>query len=317
MRAHRRLVALLLSTFLLGSCAASHSGSFSGRFIQPGEPVVDVGGPPIATGESSRAERLEAQQPTAGARLRQSTSLGASVEDSDARLSSALLAEAAMPTPANHLRVALEYRRLGILDACADRLSLALQKAPRMAAAHETLARLWRDWGLSDLGLGSAYRAIYHAPKSASAQNTLGTILADLGRVDDARIAYERALSLDPTAAWALNNLCALELRVGHLDEARARCQAALRVTPTLVAAHNNLALALAASGDLDGARRQFLAAGNVAAANYNFGIVLLAERDYSSAADAFEEAIRARPSFTAAKARAHAARLRLLIGAK
>jgi hypothetical protein len=57
----------------------------------------------------------------------------------------------------------------------------------------------------------------------------------------------------------------------------------------------------------------EFLAAGDPAAAEYNMGILGLAEGNDASAALAFEEAIKARPAFTAAKNRAHAARLRLL----
>ena len=64
---------------------------------------------------------------------------------------------------------------------------------------------------------------------------------------------------------------------------------------PTLTAAHNNLALTFAASGDLDRARREFLAAGDRPPRHYNLGIVHLAEREYASAADAFEEAIKPR----------------------
>jgi hypothetical protein len=57
--------------------------------------------------------------------------------------------------------------------------------------------------------------------------------------------------------------------------------------------------------------------AGDEAAASYNMGLVHLADGDYTSAADAFETAIRLRPTFTAAKKRAHAVRLYLLTGKK
>src|SRR4029077_877550 len=98
----------------------------------------------------------------------------------------ALLLEKALPSAENHLRVAEEYRRLGILDASATHLGLAISVAPRLAAAHEALARIWRDWGFPERGLGAAYRATFYAPQAASAQNTLGTLLAALGQPDDA-----------------------------------------------------------------------------------------------------------------------------------
>jgi cytochrome c-type biogenesis protein CcmH/NrfG len=46
-------------------------------------------------------------------------------------------------------------------------------------------------------------------------------------------------------------------------------------------------------------------------------GLVHMADGDYRSAAEAFETAIRLRPTFTAAKKRAHAVRLYLLTGGK
>jgi tetratricopeptide (TPR) repeat protein len=220
-----------------------------------------------------------------------------------------------LPSPEHQVGVAGEYRRLGILDAAYERLTEALADAPRLAEAHEMLARIWRDWQLPEKGLGPAYRAVYFDPRSASARNTLGTILERLGQIGAARQAYEAAAARAPWSGWPLNNLCHLELSVGRLDDARARCEAALTRQPDLSAAHNNLALTFAASGNLERAAQEFRAAGDAAAASYNLGIVYLAEGRYESAAEQFEAAVKARPTFTAAKARAHAARMRMLSG--
>jgi Flp pilus assembly protein TadD len=274
---------------------------------------MDYGGPRPVTSESlsdymTKVRHLSARP------ARQGT-FGGTVESSDRRLAAALLFETLQPTAESHRLVAQEYRRLGLLDSAYKRLNRAAQKEPRNAEVQEDLARVWRDWGLPDQGLGAAYRAVYHNPGSASARNTLGTILDALGRADEARRAYELAVSLDPTAAWAFNNLCYSEFRLGHLREARARCDEAVRLEPTLAAAHNNLALTYAAAGDLDRARLEFLAAGDLASAQYNLGIVHLAEHDYVSAAVSFEEAIKSRSTYTAAKEQAHAARERAMAG--
>ena len=114
-----------------------------------------------------------------------------------------------------------------------------------------------------------------------------------------------------PGAAYALNNLCFVELRLGRLAEARSHCEAALAADPQLTAARNNLALTFVASGDSAAARQAFLAGrrrGRVrptTAASSTWR-----SRAYTRAAEAFEEAIAARPNFTAAKARAHEARM-------
>jgi tetratricopeptide (TPR) repeat protein len=274
---------------------------------------MDYGGPRLAQADSL-SDHMTKVRHLAARPARQGT-FGPTVENSDRQLAAALLFETIQPTAESHRRVAQEYRRLGLLDSAYKRLNRAVQKEPGNAAIHEDLARIWRDWGLPDQGLGAAYRAVHLDSASASAQNTLGTILDALGQVQEARRAYEHAIALDPKAAWAFNNLCYSEFRAGHLREARARCAEALRLEPTMTAAHNNLALTYAAAGDLERALVEFRAAGDPAAAQYNLGIVHLAERDYASAAIAFEEAIKSRSTFAAAKEQAHTARVRSLPG--
>lgn len=237
------------------------------------------------------------------------------VEGHDAALSAAILAEQLAPSAEAHLHVAREYARLGILDFAHERVQRALDREPQLAAAHELMARIWRDWGQPGAALVHAHRAIHYAPASASARNTLGTVLDTLGRVPEARDAYRRAVALDAQAGWALNNLCYLEFRQGRFDEAREHCEAALRASPHLTQASNNLGLTQAASGDMAGAESAFMTAGDPASAHYNLGIVYLAARDYLQAAAAFEAAVQARPDFTAAKTRAHEARLRAIRG--
>lgn len=305
-------VALLLTGCLMGGCAAGRGGTLTGRFVRPGEPAVDYGGPPPATAESLQLH-LQQLRHLAESATPRASSFGATIEGSDARLAAALLAEAMLPSAERHVQVAEEYRRLGILDAAHARLNRAIALEPRLARAHELQAQIWRDWRLPELGLGAAYRAVSYAPGSASAYNTLGTLLEKMGRPNDARWAYQRALVRDPQAAWVLNNLCHLDLQRGRLAQARAQCEQAVALSPDLVAAHNNLALVHAAAGDFARARDVLLAAHDAATAQYNLGIVHLAARDYAAAAAAFEEAIEARPDFSAAKARARDARQRAL----
>jgi tetratricopeptide (TPR) repeat protein len=243
-----------------------------------------------------------------------STLSGATIESNDARLAAAILTEAVRPGAESSLQVAREYVRVGVLDAAYKRTARALEREPQLPAAHDMMARIWRDWGMPESALTYAHRAVYFAPQWSGAYNTLGTVLHALGKVDEAREAFVRALDLDPTAAWVSSNLCYLEFRAGNLDEARRRCEAAVRASPALAAAHNNLALTRAAGGDIDGARAAFLEAGDPASASYNMGIVYLAEGRYAEAGDAFQRAIESRPNFSAAKSRAHEARMKALL---
>lgn len=303
-----RVFVLFLGAGLAGGCATGNGASLTAKFVTQGKPALDVGGPSLA-GSIPLQDHMKMIRHLS-ARPVMKESAGAKAELRDPQLAAALAADAASPTAENHLRVAHEYLRLGILDTAYTYANRAVLQKPRFAGAHEVLARIWRDWGLPGLGIGSASRAIYFDPASASAENTLGTLLDALGQPAEARWAFRRAAAVDPGAGYVLNNLCFVELRLGRLAEARSHCEAAISADPQLTAAQNNLALIFVATGDAVAARQAFLAAGDAAGAAYNRGIVHMARRSYTRAAEAFEEAIAARPGFTAAKARAHEARM-------
>lgn len=215
----------------------------------------------------------------------------------------------AVPTAENQRRVAYMYWRLGVLDTAYDHLALARDLDPTDAAASAGMALIWRDWGFPHLGLPDAYKALDFAASSPGVQNTLGTLLQALGHRQSARERYRETLTLDPGAAYAYNNLCYISFLDGDFDRALSLCRAALQLAPGLVAARNNLGLVYAARGRLDRARHAFFVAGDAAAGHYNMGIVHLANRDYAPAAEAFDAAVDARPSWRAALARASQAR--------
>lgn len=205
--------------------------------------------------------------------------------------------------------MATEYHRLGVFDQAHDYLTQALKKYPKDAALMDARARVSRDWGLLDQALGDAHRAVYADPQSAAARNTLGTVHFALGQKPQAAAAFHAALAIDPGAVWAQSNLCFLALDGGDETAALNACRDALAQDDRLTAARNNLALIHAAAGRLDEARREFLAAGSPAAGYYNYGIVLMARREYQRAQEAFESALREAPGFDEAFARAQAAR--------
>jgi Flp pilus assembly protein TadD len=240
------------------------------------------------------------------------SSLGASsIESHDDVLAGALLRARARRTPEHLAAAAYRYSQLGIRDTAMDYYAASLRLDRRYAPALDGAARIWRDWGQLGPALGDAYRATYFAPSSPAAWNTLGTVLQLLGRPEDAAAAYRRAAALDPSAAYARSNLCYLALLQGQAAEAQDECSAAMDADGRFVQARNNLALLYAASGDTGRAFETFAAAGGEAAAHYNIGIVLLAERQYDAAVLAFEAAYRVEPEFDRAHERArHARRL-------
>src|SRR5207247_1939184 len=128
------------------------------------------------------------------------------------------------------------------------------------------------------------------APTSAPAANTLGTLLQALGRVREAGHWYERALKLDANAAYALNNLCYAAF-VQRQESAVGTCQRAVGLAPGSRDARNNLALAYAAAGNFEQARKELERLGGPAVAQYNVGMLFLADRQFGKAIAAFDSA--------------------------
>lgn len=234
------------------------------------------------------------------------------LESSDERLKGALLQLATAPSAEAHRRVAVEYRRLGVLDFANDHFMSAVKLDPTDAASYDALARIWRDWGETKKALAAARQAVSYAPRSAAAANTLGTIFETVGEFAEAKRWYLRAKVLDPSAWYALNNLCYANIMT-RASEAVAACRHAVELAPESPIARNNLALAHAAAGDLSAARQWFRRAADSATADYNYGIVLLSARAYGEAEVAFHAALMANPEFTLAASRARQARLAAL----
>ena len=288
-RSRRSAVAIGIAALSWSACA-SHRGA-SARMSQP-----------------SLAQHIARVRAVSAAATSRSSASTPTLESWDPQLSAVLTELAVAPTADGHRRVAVEYRRLGVLDMAHAHLTAAVRLAPHDAAAFDELARIWRDWGFPQLGFSDAYRAVYLAPSSAAAANTLGTLFEAAGQTREARLWYERALALDPGASYALNNLCYTAVMLRQRDAVTA-CRRGLAVAPDSRRARNNLGLAYAARGELDKAREQFESSSNVSAGPYNMGIVYMARRQFEKATDAFETAVRINPGFSLAAARVRQAR--------
>ena len=241
-------------------------------------------------------------------RVAPSASAALTLESSDPALSAALVRLALSPTAEAHRQVALEYRRLGVLDQAHAYFTKAVKLDPNDATALDALARIWRDWGFPERGMPDAQRAVRLAPASAWAANTVGTLLEAEGDIRQARQWYELALRLDFNASYALNNLCYSAVMLAQPD-AIAECWRAMVAAPTSRVVRNNLGLAYAAAGDLVKATALFDAPLDSAYAQYNLGIVYMGTRQYDKALAAFIAAMQLDPQFDRAAERAKQAR--------
>jgi tetratricopeptide (TPR) repeat protein len=301
-----RASVVLLAAVLSAGCAAHRSSRSSLFFVKRGEPSVEKRepAPPVPDSLAQYVAKIR----NLAARARPAQSGLPTLEGQDRRLAAALLLAAAAPTAESLRNVGDEYRRVGVLDIAFQYYNRALRADPTDAASYDGLARIWRDWGLPGLGLGDASRAVYYASSGAS-YNTLGTVMQALGNRRGARAAYEQAHRSDPHASYALTNLCYLSFLEANPDAALGECRRALELDPGSKSTHNNLALIYASQGRLDLARSELFRDSDEAAGQFNIGVIYMATNDYVRAATAFQAALVARPSFSAAARRARQAR--------
>jgi tetratricopeptide (TPR) repeat protein len=299
-------LAVLFAGALCTGCAAHRSSRSSQPFVERGGPAAEM---KLAQPAPDSLEQYVAKIRNLSARARPASKALPAIESWDRKLAAALLLAATAPGAESLRNVGDEYRRLGVLDVAFRYYNGALRADPTDSAAYDGLARIWRDWGLPGLGLGDASRAVYYARSSGTSYNTLGTVMQALGNRREARAAYAQALRSDPHASYALTNLCYLSFLEGHEGAALGECRQALELDPEAKPAHNNLALIYASQGRLDLARSELSRDGDEAASQFNMGVIYMATKDYTRAATAFQAALVARPSYSAAGQRARQAR--------
>jgi Tfp pilus assembly protein PilF len=223
----RALVAVVFVAAV--GCAARPPSRMSDYLIKQGNPAVDFGGPPLDADPAASVAAL--RQKAIDALPKGKVVASAEAEVTDPRLRQRLEALKAAPSAAAHRDVALEYRRMGVLDAAYDHLSSAIRLDDQDASAYDLRARIWRTWKMSALGIADARKAVELEPRSAPAWNTLGLLLEDSAEPDGAGRALLTALTFEEEAPYAWVNLCRLWTRAGSVFAADV-CRSALRLNP-------------------------------------------------------------------------------------
>jgi tetratricopeptide (TPR) repeat protein len=199
---------LLLASSMLAGCTGPQAGH---RFItRSGSGPVEVLEGPLAVPRLPTADAIARATIVARAARVPAASV-ATIESSDSELHAALANLAQGSTAQAYLRVALAYRKAGVLDLAIEHFDAALERDRHLAGAYDGRARIWRDWGLAGLALGDATRAVFFAPESPATHNTLGTVLLALGRCEAAGRAFREAVSIDSGAVYAASNVRQIE----------------------------------------------------------------------------------------------------------
>lgn len=241
-RSHTRAlfrVCAIIATVAAATGCATHHSTIADTFVRQGEPSIDLGGPVPGSPTATYVAQLRKLAETARPRPKTTTPDAAEARDTALRERLATLQQS--PSAAAHVEVALEYRRLGILDAAFSHLSAAIRLDPKNGSAYDLRARLWRAWGLPQLGVPDARKAVALAPRAASAWNTLGLMLEESGTPDRGVAAYLRAIALDDQASYAWSNLCHAWTLRNDPAAAVTACRRALELDATLHWAQVNL----------------------------------------------------------------------------
>ena len=208
---------------------------------------------------------------------------------------------------------------------CHNNLGGSLEQAGRIAEArveyeaatrlkpsnflfHDNLGNVLRRLGQPEAAVAENQEAVRINPGSATAHDNLGTTLLALNRVDDAIREYREAVRLSAGTASFHYNLATALMRVAPTPEAVSELREALRLQPGLGPAHYSLANALLAAGKRVEAVAEFREAlrylgPETHATIYNdLGVTLAELGRTAEAVQAFAEAVRLKPDFTAAR---------------
>lgn len=234
-----RMLLVCLAVAMSGACAARQARSVADTFVRQGEPSIDLGGPTPSRDTASYVSQL--RKLAAEARPRASKASVDVAEARDPGLKDALRQLATDRSGIAHRRVAIEYRRLGILDVAFRHLTSAVTLDKKDTVAYDLRARIWRAWGLPHLGIPDARKAVRLSPRSPTAWNTLGLLLEESRDRDHAVLAYLRAVVLDDRATYAWHNLCRTWTTRGDATSGVQACRRAIAQDPTHVAAQAHL----------------------------------------------------------------------------
>jgi serine/threonine-protein kinase len=184
--------------------------------------------------------------------------------------------------------------------AAAEACQRALTLDPHAADVLITLGDLHRSTGRAVEAIETYRHALSVRPESFEAWIGLAFASMEAGSHDEAEEACRKAIVLRPDHPHGYQRLGLLFYRQGRHAQAVEPLKMVIRLDADNLLAHTNLAAALYQLGRLDEAAdgfRRSLAIKETAAAWGNLGTVLFDQRRYADAVEAFEHAVRLKPT--------------------
>lgn len=142
--------------------------------------------------------------------------------------------------------------RAGHPEAAAQVLTMAIQRAPRLAEARINLGHALKVLGRTEEALKSYQAAVALGPKNPAAHYALGGGLIALSNFAAAETALREATRLDPKFAGAFNNLGHVLRQLKRPKDAEAAFRRAIALNPANAEWHLNLALAIGEQHRID-----------------------------------------------------------------
>ncbi|HEY4085291.1 MAG TPA: tetratricopeptide repeat protein [Bryobacteraceae bacterium] len=177
--------------------------------------------------------------------------------------------------PEFYMELGDALQRAGRPEESAAAYRVALEKNPGSALLLARLAEPLRALGKSQEALEAMLKSVQADPNQAEDWYNLGLLQSDLGDKKSAIESLHKSIILDPEFADSRNTLGAMLIETGQLPQAATELRGALQIRPALPGAHASLAYLAANRGDYAEAVWHFERAGDGAANQLNYGIVL------------------------------------------
>lgn len=231
-----------------------------------------------------------------------------------------------------HLYIGNIQARQGRPKAAADAYERAIQIDPGLAEAYNNLGTMYVNMNRTEDAMEAYRGALSLNDRFYDARTNLGLLYAEAGRLDDAIDEYMKVIRAEAGIAEVHNNLGMAYLRQGKHEDARRQFQKAVALRDDFAEAYNNLALSYGRDAVLDDvigtwrgltarwaghdltARVVFdwlplrrvparsSAVGGEARSAYRRGVDAAFGHDLNAALAYFEDALAARPGWSAAR---------------
>jgi tetratricopeptide (TPR) repeat protein len=217
----------------------------------------------------------------------------------------ALRLQPGFPDAENDLGMALGSTPGHAEDAIA-RFEEAVRLRPDFPQAHYNLGTVLAASGRNGEAIAQFEEALRIQPEYAEASNNLGNLLCASGRIDEGIGQLQAAVRVRPDYARAHFDLGNALVQANRSPEAIAQYEEAIRIEPDMVEANNNLGMLLCRSGRIDDGMMHLRAALKAdpksVGAHFALGAALWQSGQRDEAAAEFEEVLRLRPNYPAAR---------------